>query len=165
MERIGKYQKEDLVYIDESGINSYVHRSYGWSKKGELVHGEVSGKHFARESFIAAKCMSEIFAPGCFQGTCNTGVFNCWIENFLVPALKPGQVVVMDNASFHKSEKTKKLIEDAGCELLFLPPYSPDLNPIEIFWANFKAKVRSIINTFETLKQAVDYCFNSQTFN
>ena len=164
LEHISKYRKEDLVYIDESGINSYIHRSHGWSKRGILIYGEVSGRRFARESFIAAKRGSEVFAPACFQGTCNTAVFNCWIENFLVPALKLGQVVIMDNASFHKSEKTRKLIEDAGCELLFLPPYSPDLNPIEIFWANFKAKIKSTINNFETLKLAVDNCFLWYTF-
>ena len=154
------YDRSTLVYVDESGIDSYIHRAYGWAKRGELVHGEVSGKRYARESFIAAKCGSEILAPACFQGTCNTDLFNTWIEKFLVPALKPGQVVVMDNATFHKSEKTKQLIENAGCTLLFLPPYSPDLNPIEIFWDNFKAKIRSIIHNFETLQQAVDAAFN-----
>jgi len=66
----------------------------------------------------------------------------------------------MDNATFHKSEKTKKLIEDAGCTILFLPPYSPDLNPIETFWANFKAKVRAVINNFSNLQHAIDYSFN-----
>jgi transposase len=114
----------------------------------------------ARESFIAAKCGSEILAPACFEGTCNTALFNIWIEKFLVPVLRPGQVVVMDNAAFHKSEKTKQLIENAGCTLLFLPPYSPDMNPIEIFWDNFKVKVKSIIHNFQTLQQAIDSAFN-----
>ena len=97
----------------------------------------------------------------CFTGTCNTEVFNTWVEKCLVPILKLGQVVVMDNATFHKSDKTRKLIEDAGCKLIFLPPYSPDLNPIEIFWANLKAKIRNVINNFQTLAQAIDYAFAS----
>lgn len=67
----------------------------------------------------------------------------------------------MDNAAFHKSEITKILIEDAGCQLLFLPPYSPDFNPIEKFWANFKAKIRKIIGGFSTLAEAVDEAFRS----
>lgn len=65
----------------------------------------------------------------------------------------------MDNATFHKSPKTKELIENAGCTLKFLPPYSPDLNPIEVFWANFKVSLRKIINKFQSLGEAIDYVF------
>ena len=67
----------------------------------------------------------------------------------------------MDNAAFHKSEITKLMIEDAGCQLLFLPPYYPDFNPIEKFWANFKAKIRKIISGFSTLAEAIDEAFRS----
>lgn len=159
MEYIASYPKEALVYIDESGIDSYIHRSHGWARRGELVYGETSGKRYARESFIAAKCCSAILSPLCFTGTCDTVLFNLWVEEFLVPALRPGQVVILDNAAFHKSEKTRQLITNAGCTLLFLPPYSPDLNPIEVFWANLKAKIRSSLNNFSTLAQAIDYAF------
>ena len=159
IEKISSYEKEDLVYVDESGIDSYIHRAYGWAKKGKLLYGDVSGKRYARESFIAAKCGSKILAPFCFKGTCDTLLFNLWIEEILIPELKPGQVVILDNATFHKSEKTKRLIEDAGCTLLFLPPYSPDFNPIEVFWANFKAKIRNIIRLFSKLSEAIDFAF------
>ena len=71
----------------------------------------------------------------------------------------------MDNASFHKSELTKTVIEKAGCQLLFLPPYSPDLNPIEKFWANLKAKIKKIISRFSTLAEAVDEAFRSNHLN
>ena len=71
----------------------------------------------------------------------------------------------MDNAAFHKSEQTKLLIENAGCRLLFLPPYSPDLNPIEKFWANLKAKIKRIIKNFSTLAQAVDEAFKCVHLN
>jgi hypothetical protein len=84
LEQVGLYDRATLVYVDESGIDSYIHRSHDWAKIGELVYGEVSGKRYARESFIAAKCGSEVFAPGCFQDICNTNVFNTWLENFLV---------------------------------------------------------------------------------
>ena len=94
-----------MVYVDESGIDYYVYRPFGWAKRGNLVYGEVSGKYYARESFIAAKCGSQILAPFCFRGTCNTELFNQWVEIFLVPSLIPGQVVVLDNATFHKSER------------------------------------------------------------
>ena len=133
----------------------------GWSEKGKGIYGEVSGKCFARESFIAAKCGSEILAPLCYKGICDTKFFNLWIEDFLIPVLKPGQVVIFDNATFHKSPKTKKLIEGAGCTLLFLPPYSPDYNPIKIFWAHFKAKIKSIIHDFSKVSEAIDFAFST----
>lgn len=104
--------------------------------------GGVSGKRYARESFIAGQIQNKIIGPFCYTGTCDNDLFNFWLVNFLLPALSLGYTIIMDNAAFHKSELTKILIEDAGCQLLFLPPYSPDFNPIEKFWANFKAKIR-----------------------
>lgn len=95
----------------------------------------------------------------CFQGTCNTEIFNFWIEQYLLQELEPGQVVIMDNASFHKSKKTRDLIESVGCKLEFLPPYSPDLNPIEKFWANFKTKIREFGDWLPSLAEAVDRVF------
>lgn len=125
--------------------------------KGSIVYGSISGRRYRRESFVAGKVESKIIAPFCYQGTCNTDLFNLWVERFLVPELKPGQVVIMDNATFHKSQKTKDLITSAKCELLFLPPYSPDLNPIEKFWANLKGKIRENLKKFTSLSGAVDY--------
>lgn len=160
LKELKAYPEDARIFVDESGINSYVHRAYGWARRGMQVFGEVCGRRFARESFVAAKVGSKVFAPLCFQGTCNTKLFNTWVEQFLVPQLVPGQVVVMDNATFHKSERTRSLIESAGCQLLFLPPYSPDLNPIEKYWAYFKSKVRSLIHTFSSLSETIDYVFN-----
>jgi transposase len=159
LELIKQYAKDKLVYIDESGIDAYVYKNSGWAPKGDLVYGEISGKRYARESFVAAKCASKILAPFCFKGTCDTTLFDMWVEKFLVPALKPGQIVVLDNATFHKSAKTRKLIEDAGCSILFLPPYSPDFNPIEKFWAWFKAKIKKVVKNFKTLSEAIDNVF------
>jgi isfu1 transposase len=85
----------------------------------------------------------QLWAPLYYQGTCDTKLFNFWLEMFLLPALGPGHTIIMDNAAFHKSEQTKKIIADAQCTLLFLPPYSPDLNPIEKVWANLKANIKN----------------------
>jgi transposase len=159
LKTIESVSKSQLVYIDESGIEQFLCRPYARSFRGNKVYGSVSGKRFARESFIAAKVDHKIFAPLCYQGTCNTALFNMWIEKMLVPELRTGQIVIMDNATFHKSAKTRELIEEKGCRLVFLPPYSPDLNPIEKFWANFKRRIRTIVNHFETLSQAIDYAF------
>ena len=96
-----------------------------------------------------------------YKGTCNSALFEIWVEKILLPELMPGQIIIMDNATFHKSERTKMLIESVGCELLFLPPYSPDFNPIEKFWAWFKGQVREVIGTFLSLEEAINHVFNS----
>ena len=97
-----------------------------------------------------------------FNGSCNTQVFEARLEQFLIKELKPGQVVIMDNASFHKSQKTKELIESVDCKVIFLPPYSPDYNPIEKFWANMKRWIKDNISEFgklyETIKEFFCLC-------
>jgi transposase len=77
-----------------------------------------------------------------FEGTCNTEVFNQWLEHMLLPDLLVGSILVLDNATFHQSRRTQQLVEQAGCTLMFLSPYSPDLNPIEKCWANLKRSWR-----------------------
>ena len=94
-----------------------------------------------------------------FNGSCNTQSIEALVEQFLIKELKSGQVVIMDNASFHKSQKTKDLIESVGCRLVFLPPYSPDLNPIEKFWASMKRWVKSQISDFTQLYDAITQFF------
>ncbi len=90
---------------------------------------------------IAAQCKKAILAPFVFEGTTDSNLFNHWLESCLVPELKQDQVVVMDNYCIHKGLRTKNIIEDSGCELLFLPPYSPDFNPIENYWAVIKSRI------------------------
>ncbi len=150
---------KDLVYIDESGVNNYLYRPFARSLVGKPIFGSVSGKYYQRESFVAAKVGSNIIAPFCYQGTCNTDLFNLWVEHFLIPELKPGQVVILDNAAFHKSQKTKDLIHSSGCKIVFLPPYSPDLNPIEIFWSNLKRTIRENLKKLTSLSEAIDHSF------
>ncbi len=90
-----------------------------------------------------------------FNGSCNTILFESWVEQSLIKELEPGQFVVIDNASLHKSQKTKELIESVGCKVIFLPPYSPDLNPIEKFWANMKRQIKTKITCFDKLYDAL----------
>ena len=108
---------------------------------------------------IAGWCHRKILAPLTFEGYCNTLLVETWVEKYLVPELQPGQVIVIDNASFHKSLRIRQLIEQAGCELLFLPPYSPDLNKIEKFWARLKHYLRKTLHQFEDFWDAVDNAF------
>ena len=121
--------------------------------------GEISGRRFSRESFIAGLYEGKFLAPMCFQGTCNTELFNIWLEKALLPNLSPGKVLILDHASFHRSEESKRIVERAGCKLLFLPPYSPDLNRIEKYWANLKVKVRELLRQVETFTDAIDGAF------
>lgn len=86
-------------------------------------------------------------------------LFNFWLANFLLPEVGRWKVIIMDNAAFHKSNKTREIINQAGCDLVFLPPYSPDLNPIEKVWANLKKKIRNKIGEFNSLEKAIDYAF------
>lgn len=113
-------------------------RNYAWAPRGEKVHGTRSGQRRPRTSLIAALVGKTLVEPMLFDGTCDTDMVNLWLGERLCPALAPKTVVVMDNASFHKSPKTKDLIRGAGCDLLFLPPYSPDLMPIEQKFASLK---------------------------
>lgn len=136
MEIVEPLNPESLVYVDESGIDSFAARNYAWSQRGKPVLGEISGKRFARESFVAGLNNNKVVAPICFQGTMDNILFNFWLANFLLPEIGPGKTIILDNAAFHKSQKTECIINNAGCKLIFLPPYSPDFNPIEKFWAN-----------------------------
>ena len=104
---------------------------------------------------------SEVIAPLTFEGYCNTNLIEAWVEQILVPELNPGQVVVMDNASFHKSQHIEQLIKQAQCELLFLAPYSPDLNKIEKFWARLKHHLSKTLEKFDSLWDAVDDSFRA----
>lgn len=81
---------------------------------------------------------------------------NAWLEQILIPELQPGQVIILDNASFPKSKERLEIMEKAGCEVVFLPPYSPDLHPIEKFWAHFKKRVREALNLYSSLAEAID---------
>jgi transposase len=98
-----------------------------------------------------------------FQGSCNTELFMAWVQQQLVPSLKKGQVVVMDNASFHKSPRIREAIEQTGCRLIYLPPYSPDLNPIEIFWANMKKWIKYNIPHITNTWNAITTFFHVKT--
>lgn len=149
----------ELVYLDESGIDENLQRKFGWAPRGDKINGEISGKSRKRLSIIAAINEKNIKAPFYFEGYTDTEVFNGWVENVLVPELKPGQTVILDNASFHKSSKTRLLIETAGCCLKYLPTYSPDFNPIEPQWAILKARIRKHRKPNESLARSIDAVF------
>ncbi|WP_237342968.1 IS630 family transposase [Wolbachia endosymbiont of Folsomia candida] len=128
-EKVAKINKENLVFIDESGIDDNEFYAYGWAPKGKRLFAEKPAFKKKRISIIGALNQGKVGAPCAFEGYCNSELFEAYVENILIPELKIGQTVILDNASFHKSVKIRKLIENVGCNVLFLPPYSPDLNP------------------------------------
>ena len=131
-------RKKSFVYVDESGFEPEVVRRYGRAPRGQKVDGLRPGHSRPRTCFLAAKLDGIVQATQLWEGTCNAQIFNQWLEDLLCPVLHDNHGVVMDNAAFHKSHKTKELIEQAGATLLFLPPYSPDFNPIEQDFAAIK---------------------------
>ena len=146
---------DKLVYIDESGIEMNIAQDKGWGLVGQILPAQKSGKYFERTNIVAGLVTNKPIAPFVFNGNCNTELFNRWVEQVLIKELIPGQVVVMDNATFHKSKRTKELIESVGCRVIFLPPYSPDLNPIEKFWANMKRWIKQQIEFFADLYNTI----------
>jgi len=125
----------DLVYVDECGLDESIQRNYARSAIGKKVQEDITGKKTERTSIIAGLNRDRVIAPWHFSGYCNTEVILMWVKEVLIPSLREGMVVIWDNATFHKSPQIKALIEGAKCKLIFLPPYSPDLNPIEHYWA------------------------------
>ena len=150
---------DDLGYLDESGIEEALHRPFARAPRGTTVGGDIAGSTSQRISLIAALNRSQLLAPMRFEGYWDTEVFNAWLEHALVPELRPGQTVLMDKASFHKSPATKALIEGKGCHLKYLPTYSPDRNPIEPQWAILKARLRKHHQPHQTLEKAIDTIF------
>ena len=153
---------QSLVYIDESGIEMSDCKDRGWGKKNEKLVGKKSGKYYERTNIIAGYANHKSIAPMIFNGSCNTKLFETWVEEFLIKELQAGQFVVMDNAAFHRSQKARDLIQSVGCKVIFLPPYSPDFNPIEKFWANMKRWIKAKISEFNKLYDALVIFFGTQ---
>lgn len=140
-----------IVYIDEAGVDNRLYREYARAPRGEKVHADIMGKKHERISMIGGWIGRKFIAPMTFNGGCDNVMFNLWLEQILLPQLSFGTTIVMDNAAFHKTPKTKELIEEAGCHLLYLPTYSPDLNPIEHCWHTIKSWLKPRIQHHEDL--------------
>ncbi|MDF3048194.1 MAG: transposase [Candidatus Midichloriaceae bacterium] len=130
-QRIDELQKEgkSIAYIDESGFAHDMPRTHGYSIKGQRCYGKHDWGAKGRTNAIGALIGSALVAIGLLSGSVNTEVFTCWVEHLLLPDIPEQSVVVMGNATFHKGQLMQKLIADSGHTLLYLPPYSPDLNP------------------------------------
>jgi len=159
-QKIKEIDVSTLVYLDEAGINDNETYPYGWGLKGKRVYGMRASQRQNRISLISGLNRSTLQAPFVFEGYCDGRVFEAYIEKVLLPELEPGQTVIMDNASFHKSKKITDLIESKGCRLIYLPAYSPDFNPIEHYWHMIKTKMRKFLKTNKDLYEAAKFAFS-----
>ena len=131
------------VFLDESGITTDLLRRYGRSPRGLRLRDYTPLSHWQTHTVIAALRMDGLFAPAVFDGPIDNPPFLAYVEQVLVPALRPGDVVVLDNLAVHKQAAVQAAIEQVGAHLRFLPPYSPDFNPIELAFAKLKAFLRA----------------------
>ena len=148
---IWKIKKKPIVYIDESGFAHDMPRTHGYSIKGQRCYGKHDWGAKGRTNAIGALIGSTLVAIGLLTGSVDTSVFTCWVESILLPNIPANSLIVMDNATFHKSKDMQALIEAAGHTLLYLPPYSPDLNHIEKKWAQAKQIIRTTNCTLNEL--------------
>ncbi len=159
-----------LVFIDETGTNTKMARLYGRSKHGQRVIGRVPWGHWKTVTVVAGLRQDAITAPFVIDCAMNAAIFVEYIRQCLVPTLEPGDIVVMDNLPAHKVEDVREIIEAAGAELRYLPPYSPDLNPIEQSFAKVKALLRkaqerTVPALYERIGKVIDLVSSAECRN
>jgi len=145
-----------LVVLDECGSNIALTPLYARAPKGHRARGSVPRNRGKNTTLLASLSLEGIGASMIIEGAVNATAFEGYLEQILVPSLHPGQIVVMDNLSVHKGARVRQLIEDKGCQVLFLPAYSPDLSPIEETFSKLKAFLRRVgARTREALEEAI----------
>ena len=130
------------MFVDETGANTKMARLYGRAPIGQRLIGRVPWGHWKTTTFTCGLRLSGLVAPWVLDGAMNRDAFETYVEKVLAPTLADGDLVIMDNLPAHKGDKVRESIEAAGAKLLLLPPYSPDLNPIEMAFAKFKGALR-----------------------
>lgn len=150
-----------FVFLDETGATTNMVRRYGWAPKGERLVDAAPFGHWRTTTFVADLRSTGIIAPLVLDGPMNGEAFRAYVEQFLAPALSPGDVVVMDNLAAHKVAGVREAVAAAGASILYLPPYSPDLHPIEQMFAKLKsllrkAAVRTRDALWDTIGQLLD---------
>ncbi len=131
-----------MIFIDETWLNTKMARLRGRSPRGERLRASLPHGHWRTTTFVAGLRLSGVDAPMVLDGPINGEIFTAYVKQVLAPALRPGDIVIMDNLGSHKGEGVRTAIEAAGAELRFLPPYSPDFNPIENAFSKLKAVLR-----------------------
>ena len=147
-----------IVYIDEVGFLQNIYREYAYSLIGQPVIDYITGKREKRVGLVAAKMGKEILEPYQYSGTMNSQFFEAWFS-VLLPKLPANSTIVMDNAAFHRKSVLPAMAEAKGHRIIFLPPYSPELNPIEHTWFQMKSIMKQVIHTIKCFDDRLRYCF------
>jgi hypothetical protein len=149
--------KKNRVYVDECGVNTCLQREYARSPRGEQIEDVKRGSTFERVHVVGARCKGKHFAVKRYRHTTNSEFFEQWFADCLLTETPKGYTVIMDNAKFHRKAELRKLAR-GKVRLLFLPPYSPDYNPIEKTWANMKRFLCNNMQNFSSVDSAIyDY--------
>jgi len=135
-------------------------REFGRSKRGIPIVSRVSGRKFRRVGVVAAQIGKEIVSPLLYEGMMDSVLFETWFEDMLLPVLPLRTTIVMDNATFHRKQILVSLAEKLGHRIVFLPPYSPELNPIEHFWSWLKRYVKKCLHKYDSFDEALCTAFN-----
>lgn len=147
---------EALVFVDECGVATNMARRYGRAEGGRRARAAVPAGRWERLTVLGGLTLGGLTACLASEGATDRALMRAFVERALAPTLRPGQVVVLDNLSAHKDPTVRRLVEAAGCTLAFLPPYSPDLNPIEPAWSKLKQLLRGLAaRTVEALHAAL----------
>lgn len=145
-----------LVFVDETSVKTNMTRLRGRAPQGQRLHAAAPFGRWRTQTFVAGLTSDALIAPWVIEGAMDGTAFTTWVETQLGPALVPGSVVILDNLSTHKVPAAAQALRQAGCRFLFLPPYSPDLNPVEMAFAKLKAHLRRIgARTFDHLVAAL----------
>ena len=157
---------EKLVFIDESGAKTNMTRLYGRAKAGKRATDDTPSGHWCTTTMISSMRLDGSTACMVVDGATDKNVFKAYVQHILLPTLKPGEIVIMDNLTAHKNQQVKDLVESVGAEIWFLPPYSPDLNPIEKMWSKIKEILRTLkARTEQALIDAIAKALDAVTAN
>ena len=160
----GAVDPRKLVFVDETGTNTSLSPRYAYSPKGRRAYAQVPRNRRASTTLLASMSLEGMGPCVAVEGPTTATVFEAYVEKVLVPSLRCGQIVVVDNLSAHKGERAKALLEERGGQLLYLPPYSPDLNPIEQAFAKIKGALRKAgARTREGLIEALGAAISAVT--
>lgn len=154
--QLAKPKAPHLVYVDESGMDERDNYGSGWSAAAERFYKLKSGRRQGRSNLIAGDRDAQLIAPFTVDAACHRSVFETWLETCLIPVLRPGEWVIVDHATFEHRGRIAQLIEAAGCQVVYLPPYSPDLNRMEKCWAWLKSRIRNQLPKEASLRDAVE---------
>jgi transposase len=153
-----------LVFVDEMGTNTSLSPVYAWAKKGQRALCSVPRNRGKNTTVLSSMSVRGMGPSLTVEGATTSAVFEAYVDQVLAPTLRKGQVVVMDNLSAHKGERIRELIEERGCELIYLPSYSPDFNPIEEAFSKIKGLVRKAeARTKEALLEAIGWALSAVT--